>query len=134
MPFEAGDVTAMVRRLFEGRVQFDNGVDELAPGISVHHVGGRTMGMQIVRVRMNRGWVVPASDASHLYANIEQGRPFPVLYNVGYMLEGHETIRRLASSPPHIIPGHDPLMLRRYPAAGPQLDGVVVRLDIAAPA
>ena len=130
MPFEIEDVTAMVRRVFEGKVQFHDGVDELAPGISVHRVGGHTMGMQIVRVNTKRGWVVLASDATHLYANIEQSRPFPVVHDVGEMLQGYETIRRLASSPQHIIPGHDPLVLQRYPAAGPRLEGIVARLDV----
>jgi glyoxylase-like metal-dependent hydrolase (beta-lactamase superfamily II) len=130
MPFEADDVAAMIRRLFEGRVRFHDGSDELAPGISVHRVGGHTMGMQIVRVQTNRGWVVLASDASHLYANIDEGRPFPVVHDVGEMLEGYETIRRLASSPRHIIPGHDPMVLKRYPAAGPRLEGAVARLDL----
>jgi hypothetical protein len=45
------------------------------------------------------------------------------------MLEGHETLRRLASSPHHIVPGHDPLVAKRYPAARPELEGVVMRLD-----
>src|SRR5271156_2841966 len=130
MPFEPDDVTAMVRRVFEGRVRFHDGAEELAPGVSLHHVGGHTMGMQIVRVQTQRGWVVLASDASHLYANIEQGRPFPVVHDVGDMLEGYETIRRLASSPNHIIPGHDPLVLKRYPVAAPRLEGIAVRLDV----
>jgi glyoxylase-like metal-dependent hydrolase (beta-lactamase superfamily II) len=130
VPFEPDDVTAMVRRVFEGRVKFHDGEDELAPGITVHHVGGHTVGMQIVRVKTQRGWVVLASDASHLYANIEQGRPFPVVHDVGEMLQGYETIRRLASSPHHIIPGHDPLVLKRYPVAGPKLEGIAVRLDV----
>lgn len=129
LPFEADDVAAMVRRLFEGRVQFHDGADEIAPGVSVHRVGGHTMGMQVVRVRTRRGWVVLASDASHLYANMEQSRPFPILYNLGDMLEAYDAMRRLASSAQHIVPGHDPLVLGRYPAAKPGLEGVVVRLD-----
>src|SRR5919198_1077192 len=40
MPFEANDVAAMVKRVFEGRVRFHDGSDELAPGISVHRIGG----------------------------------------------------------------------------------------------
>jgi hypothetical protein len=43
-------------------------------------------------------------------------------------LEGYATMRRLASSPAHIIPGHDPLVLSRYPQAKPGLDGIA-RLD-----
>ena len=129
LPFEPDDVSAMIRRLFEGRVQFHDGVDELAPGITLHHVGGHTMGLQILRVRTRRGWVVVASDATHFYANLEQGRPFPIVYNVADMLEGHRTIERLADSRHHIIPGHDPLVLKRYPAAKPGLEGIVARLD-----
>lgn len=127
--FEAEDVAAMVRKLFEGRVRFHDGSEELAPGVSVHRIGGHTMGLQVVRVRTRRGWVVLASDASHLYANIEEGRPFPIVHNLADMLEGYETLRRLASSPAHIVPGHDPLVLRRYPAAKPGLEEIAVRLD-----
>lgn len=129
--FEAEDVAAMVRRIFEGRVAFHDGAAELAPGVSVHRVGGHTDGLQAVRVRTGRGWVVLASDASHLYANMEQGRPFPIVYNVGDMLEGFETVKRLASSADHVIPGHDPEVLRRYPAPNEALEGWVARLDVA---
>jgi glyoxylase-like metal-dependent hydrolase (beta-lactamase superfamily II) len=88
------------------------------------------MGLQVVRVNTRRGWVVLASDATHYYANIESGRPFPIAFNVAEMLEGYETIRRLASSPAHIIPGHDPLVLARYPAARPGLEGIAARVDL----
>lgn len=128
LPFEAEDVTAMVRRVFEGRVQFHDGASEIAPGLSVHLVGGHSRGLQFARVRTRRGWVVLASDASHYYENMEQGRPFPIAYNVGDTLDGYAAMRRLACSPAHIVPGHDPLVLQRYPAARPGLDGVV-RLD-----
>ena len=48
--FEEEDVTAMIGRLFRGRVQFHDGTDELAPGITVHHVGGHTgqLGLQSI--------------------------------------------------------------------------------------
>jgi len=128
-PFYPEDVAAMVHRVFAGKVVYHDGVDELAPGLTVHHVGGHTMGLQIVRAWTRRGWVVLASDAAHLYANINQGRPFPVVYNVGDMLEGHRRCFQLASSPDHVIPGHDPLVLKRYPAPRPELEGIVVRLD-----
>jgi hypothetical protein len=48
--------------------------------------------------------------------------------DVAEMLEGFRTLYKLAESPAHIIPGHDPLVLTRYPAARPGLEGVV-RLD-----
>lgn len=128
LPFEAEDVTSMVQKLFQGRVKFHDGDSEIAEGITVHLVGGHSRGLQFVRVRTRRGWVVLASDASHYYANFEQHRPFPIVYDVGEMLEGYEAMQRQASSPAHIVPGHDPLVLKRYPArAGGPPD--IVRLD-----
>jgi len=128
--FDVDDVVQMVRRVYDGRIAFHDGDEELAPGISVHFVGGHTMGLQMVRVWTKRGWVVLASDASHYYANMEQARPFPIVYNVADMLAGHKRAYALASSPRHVIPGHDPLVLKRYPAPHPELAGIVARLDV----
>lgn len=128
-PFAPEDVTAMVRRVFDGRVQFHDGNSQVAPGLSVHLVGGHTNGLQVVRVHTRRGWVVLASDASHLYANMEQRRPFPAVYNVGDMLEGYTRVYSLADSQSHVIPGHDPDVLKRFPSAGKGLEDWIVRLD-----
>lgn len=57
-------------------------------------------------------------------------RAYPTVYNVGDMLEGFATVRRLASSLQHVVPGHDPLVLKRYPAPKPRLEGIAVRLDV----
>jgi glyoxylase-like metal-dependent hydrolase (beta-lactamase superfamily II) len=130
IPFEADDVVAMVRKVFADRVTFHDGDWEMAPGITVHRIGGHSKGLQCVRVRTARGHVVLAADASHLYAHINEGRVFPVTFNIGDVLEGYETIKRLADSPDHIIPGHDPEVARRYPPAGPGLEGMAVRLDV----
>jgi hypothetical protein len=73
--------------------------------------------------------MVLAADASHFYANMEEGRAFPILHNLEETLEGYATMRRLASRPDAIIPGHDPLVLERYPPAKPGLEGIVARVD-----
>lgn len=127
-PFEGEHVAGMVHRIFEGRVAFHDGDSELAPGVTLHRVGGHSLGLQVVRVRTRRGWVVLASDATHFYANMEQGRPYPIVVNVAEMLEGFQTIQRLATTPAHVIPGHDPLVLTNYPAAAPGLEGIAARL------
>ena len=127
--YEVEDVAGMVRSVYAGRVRFHDGDAGIAPGISVHLIGGHTMGLQVVRVATRRGSVVLASDASHFYANMEQVRPFPIVYSVAAMVEGYRRLHELADSPAHIIPGHDPLVLARYPAPSPELEGVVARLD-----
>jgi glyoxylase-like metal-dependent hydrolase (beta-lactamase superfamily II) len=129
MPFEVDDVVAMVRKVFAGRVEFHDGDDEIAPGITLHKIGGHSRGLQSVRVKTRRGYVVLASDATHLYQHIDEGRVFPIVYNVGDVLDGYETIKRLASSRDHIVPGHDPKVIERYPPARSGLEGWVVRLD-----
>jgi glyoxylase-like metal-dependent hydrolase (beta-lactamase superfamily II) len=129
VPFEAEDVVAMVRKLFAERVVFHDGDDQIAPGLTVHRVGGHSMGLQMVRVETRRGAVVLASDASHYYANMERGLPYPITYNVAEVLEGYRRAYLLASSPAHVVPGHDPLVLERYPAPSPDLEGWVARLD-----
>ena len=129
--YTPGHICTMVRHAFEGRVAFHDGADEIAPGISVHRIGGHTMGMQCVRVTTARGPVVLASDAAHYYENMERVAPFPIVYNVADMVRGYEIMRGLAASPAHVIPGHDPKVMERYPAAKPGLEGIVVRLDVA---
>jgi glyoxylase-like metal-dependent hydrolase (beta-lactamase superfamily II) len=130
-PFEADDIVAMVRKVFADRVVFHDGADQLAPGITLHKIGGHSKGLQCVRVKTKRGYVVLTSDASHLYGHIDEGRVFPVTFCVGDVLEGYRTIKRLAESVDHIVPGHDPKVAEIYPAARPGLEGLVVRLDVA---
>ena len=129
-PFDVGDILMMVRHVFDEKAVFHDGDTELVPGLTLHPVGGHSAGLQIARVWTKRGWVVVASDASHLYANFQQRRPFPVVYSVAEMLEGYNTLYRLADSPDHIVPGHDPLVMKYYPAVSPELEGIAVRLDL----
>lgn len=128
--FDAAAVTAMIDKVFAGRVQFHDGVDEIAPGVTVHKIGGHTKGLQCVRVATERGHVVLASDATHFYQHIDTRRVFRVLYNLADMVEGYNTLERLASSKAHVIPGHDPLVLARYPATSKQTAGWIARVDL----
>jgi glyoxylase-like metal-dependent hydrolase (beta-lactamase superfamily II) len=121
----------MVRAVYKGRVDFTDGDAEIAPGISVHLIGGHTLGLQSVRVHTKRGWVVVASDAAHYYENMLAKRPFSTVINIGDMADGWKRLRALADSPDHIVPGHDPEVLRRYPAPSAALEGIVARLDVA---
>ena len=130
-PFEPDDVCGVVRLNFDGRVTYHNGPADVAPGISVVPTGGHSAGLQFVTVNTARGIVVLASDVSHYYENMESGRPFSVAYHVGDMLEAFDTLRAHAPNPQHIVPGHDPDVMRRYPPPRPELEGIVVRLDVA---
>ena len=103
---------------------------EIVPGVTVHRIGGHTLGIQCVRVRTARGWVVLASDASHMYDNFQDMAPYPIVADVRTMLDGFGRLKALAESSKHIIPGHDPLVIARYPEANRSSKGIVVRLDL----
>jgi glyoxylase-like metal-dependent hydrolase (beta-lactamase superfamily II) len=128
--FEVEDVCGIVRLHYAQRVMFYNGDAELAPGLTVHAAGGHSAGLQFVRVKTRRGFVVLASDVSHFYENMASGRPFTTAFHIGEMLEGFDKLFALASDENHIVPGHDPLVMTLYPAPSPQLKGIAVRLDV----
>ena len=127
--FDVENIVDYVRTLFAGRVTFHEGDERLAPGLWLHKVPGHTAGLQAVRVFTRRGWVVVASDATHLYANMARKNPFPIFYDEQALLDGFERIAELAPSLDHIVPGHDPAVMRAYRAPDAATDGVVVRLD-----
>lgn len=127
-PFTAEIVCDMVRAVFRGRVTFHDGDAEIAPNVTVHRVGGHSAGLQVVRVLTRRGWLVLASDAAHYYENLETRNPFPIICHLGDMFEAFRRVERLSEGPKTIVPGHDPLVLERYPLLKPELEGVV-RLD-----
>lgn len=127
--YEADEVAEMVRHVYAGRVIFHDGDVDLAPGLSLHLVGGHTMGLQIARLWTRVGWLVLASDASHYADNMNRGVPFPIVHDVGDMIEGWARLRELVDDERHIVPGHDPIVMQQYRAPDPSLEGIAVRLD-----
>src|SRR5688572_28592370 len=125
--YSARDVQAMIGKLFAQRVRVVDGEADFAPGIMLHDMGVHTAGLMVMRVATKRGFVVLASDAMHYYRNWKERRPFPIVDEIGAYLDAYKKIEALADSPDHIIPGHDPEVIRLYP---PSLPGVadIVRL------
>lgn len=114
--FAVEDVIEVVKGVYADRVSFCQGDTTIAPGIETALIGGHTDGLQVVRVHTQRGWVVLASDASHYYENMDAEMPYPIVFHVGDMVAGWDKVRALADSAQHVVPGHDPDVLRRYPA------------------
>lgn len=113
--YNVEDVATLLRRVYAERVNFCAPRHTVAPGVEVVMIGGHTQGLQCVRVHTQRGWLVLASDASHYYENLMRQSPFPIVFNVGDMLDGFDKLRALADSADHIVPGHDPQVRQRYP-------------------
>jgi glyoxylase-like metal-dependent hydrolase (beta-lactamase superfamily II) len=128
--YSVDHVCTLVRKIYSGRVHFHDGDGEVAPGVTVHRTAGHTMGLQCVRVATDSGYVVLASDASHYYENFERRQPFSVTLDVAETLRSYTRLEALATSRTHIVPGHDPLVLARYPAWKPETQGLVHRVDL----
>lgn len=128
--YEPDEVTGLVRQVYQDRVKFHDGDAQVAPGITVHLAAGHTAGIQFAKVHTARGWVVLASDVAHFYETYQKDRPLPQVFHVGDSYLGYRRLREAAESPEHIVPGHDPLVLKKYPAPSPELDGIAVRLDV----
>jgi glyoxylase-like metal-dependent hydrolase (beta-lactamase superfamily II) len=116
------DILSIVTLNYAGRVRFNDGDAEVIPGVYVHKASGHTAGMQIVSVETARGRAVLTSDASHYYANMDEGNSFNTFVDLAGVYRGYDRIRELAASPELIVPGHDPLVLQRLK---PVADGIV---------
>jgi len=114
-PFTADHICEAVKRLYAGKLVFYSGSAEIAEGLRVHCIGGHSRGLQCVEVCTKAGWMVLASDAAHYYENFLANKPFPIVVDLPEMLQGFSTLRRLASKPELIIPGHDPLVRQMFP-------------------
>lgn len=123
-------IAALARLLHEGRLVLHQREFELAPGVSLHWVGGHAAGQEVVRVWTDRGWVVLAADALHYYEEYDRRILFSGNVNALEMLRSHEVIERLADSDDHIVAGHDPLVMEIYPPASPKAKGRVARIDL----
>ena len=118
--YDVEQVTTAVRHVFAERVAFHDGTAEIAPGITLHLVGGHTGGMQILRVPTARGSVVLASDATHFWYNIRKRSPFVILHSLEKMIEGLGALRgarrRAGSHHPGARPGGAAGAFRKFPA------------------
>jgi glyoxylase-like metal-dependent hydrolase (beta-lactamase superfamily II) len=104
----------------EGRVREVGGEAEVLPGVRAIEVGGHSPGQLMFLVAGERGDVLLTSDAVHLYEDLELDRPSSVVADLAAMYRAHARIRDFAAARATVVPGHDPLVMDRFPA----LDGV----------
>jgi len=125
-PFDGEPVAQLVRKLYNDHVVFHEGDEDFAPGISLRLCDGHTAGLMVVCCETARGAVVLASDAAHLYANITRSIPFPIFVDEPAYARAQQRVMELAGhSLDHVIPGHDPLVLRCFPS-----ENDIARVDL----
>ena len=128
-PFTADHICSMIKKVYTGKARFHDGDAEVAPGVTVHKIGGHSKGLQSVRVMTESGPLVLASDAAHFYENYEKKKPFPIVANLEEMLEGYNTLTTMADGDSsRVVPGHDPLVCEHYQPYSSATDGLVYKL------
>jgi len=106
-----------------GRVRLvDGDAREILPGLTVYTGGKHTFASQYAGVRTAKGTVVVASDNLYLYENLEKRVPIAQTLDAASNLAAQDRMKKLATAPRLIVPGHDPAVFSRF--HGPSADAV----------
>ncbi|GAA5063826.1 N-acyl homoserine lactonase family protein [Nocardia callitridis] len=113
----------------EGRLTLVPEQDPGLPGIRFRELTGHTPGQIIVEVDAASGRrIILASDASHTYEEFEQERPFHIASSLPDMCVSLNWLHQQSRSA-EIVPGHDPAVMARFPAADADTIGIVARIS-----
>ena len=100
----------------EGRVGLVHGdAQEILPGLTCYTGGKHTYQSQYLDVNTVGGTVVLASDNMYLYENMEQHVPIAETLDAASNLRAQDRMKRLATHPEWVIPGHDPAVFDKFP-------------------
>ena len=114
------DFMAAVKLNTQGRVGLVNGdAQEILPGITAYTGGKHTYASQFIAVKTAVGAVVLASDNMYLYENLEKHAPIAQTLDRESNLRAQDRMKQLAADPRWIIPGHDPLVMTKFPQVAP---------------
>lgn len=98
-----------------GRLVLLDGDHEIVPGVSCTLAAGHTPGLQAVVVETVKGTAIVGSDCAHCFRNYQFDWPSAFSMDLRACLNAFDKVKRLASSPDIIFPGHDVLMYDDYP-------------------
>ena len=114
------DVKALVQLNTEGRLRLVDGDNvEILPGIRAYTGARHTFASQYIRVDGNPHFVL-ASDNCYLYRNLAEHKASATFTEADQPanIKNQERMIQLAGSVDRIVPGHDALQFKRYPAKG----------------
>lgn len=117
------DVFKIVRANLNGRVRFIDGDSiEIIPGIRVFTGSTHTFESQHLLVDTKDEKVMLASDDSWFYYNLDHELSVSLINNPDAYIQSLRRMKTLVSNQGLIIPGHDPLVMTRFPKVA---EGVV---------
>jgi glyoxylase-like metal-dependent hydrolase (beta-lactamase superfamily II) len=113
------DVLELVKLNTQGRVGLVHGdAQEILPGLTCYTGGRHTFQSQYVGVNTAGGTIVLASDNMYLYENMEKHVPIAETLDAASNLRAQDRMKRIATRPEWVIPGHDPSVFDKFPKIG----------------
>ena len=125
---EDDEIDYFAKAAAQGRLQVVDGDTELQPGLGLRLVGGHCPGQQIVLVEGPERPIVLASDALHLYEEMDKDRPFALFSDLAEMYRAYETLRELERGGAAVVAGHDPGVMQRFEPLGGSAAAFAVRI------
>jgi glyoxylase-like metal-dependent hydrolase (beta-lactamase superfamily II) len=119
------DLAALLQINTQGRLRLVDGDREILPCVRVYTGGRHTYASQYVSVPTRSGPAVLASDNMYLFENLEKHAAIAQTFDRQSNLKAQDNMKALAGKKGHIVPGHDPAVMTRYPKVA---EGVV-RID-----
>jgi glyoxylase-like metal-dependent hydrolase (beta-lactamase superfamily II) len=117
---DSDDLSNLLLRNTQGKLRLIDGDNrEIIPGIRVFVGARHTFASQYIRVEGNQVFVL-ASDNCYLYRNLETRTAIPTFdpADADGNVKAFDRMLSLAGAPEHVVPGHDPLMFKRFPTKG----------------
>jgi len=114
------DLAELLLRNTRGKVTLiDGDGQEIIPGIRVFVGGRHTYSSQYIRVEGDPVFVL-ASDNCYLYRNLETRAPITTFEpaDAAANVKALDRMVSLAGAPERVVPGHDPLIFKRFPTRG----------------
>jgi glyoxylase-like metal-dependent hydrolase (beta-lactamase superfamily II) len=117
------DVLKIVQANLDGKLHLVDGDSiEIIPGIRVFTGSRHTFESQHLLVNTKKDKVLLASDDCWYYYNLDNLLPVTLLFDPDAYVRGLRRMKTLVTDPRSIIPGHDSLVLTRFPAVA---EGIV---------
>lgn len=112
------EIDAVTRLLQEERLTLLQGRTEIAPGVVAEPFRGHTPGQLVTEIASSGGRVILASDAVHLYEEIEKDRPFSLFVDLEGMFRTYAALRELqVQTDVKLVAGHDGAVSTRFARA-----------------
>ena len=101
------------------------GDEEILPGIECLLAPGHTVALQAVAVNTAKGTAILGSDCAHTFRNYQEDWPSCLIVDLVGWMKTYEKLRKKASSPDLLFPGHDPLMSANFPKVAEDITRLV---------